>query len=152
MKSQMSVEIDAPIQHVFDCTIHRVTEWSGIVVEDEVLNETPEGVGTTFRVVTEDCGKRMTFEGVVTRQEPPTLHAFEMRGKAFDIIAEYKFEDLGGRTRVTQWSKVQGKGVLKVVFFLFGWLMAKSGCDALEKELSRLKRLAETGQTEAATV
>ena len=71
----MSVEIDRPIKEVFDYTIHNVAEWSIIVVKDEVIDEKPEGVGTTFRVTTEEKGRRMEFDGLVTRHEPPTVHA-----------------------------------------------------------------------------
>lgn len=143
MQSEMSVEVDRAIDEVFDFTVNHVPEWSIMVVEDEVVNQTPEGVGTTFRLVTEDRGQRMEFEGVVTCHEPPTTHTVVMKGKQFDMEAEYRFEDLGGRTRVTQRSTVNGKGVIKVVFLLFGWLMKKSSCTALERELFNLKQLLE---------
>ena len=144
MESEMSVEIERPIEEVFDFTVNHTAEWSIIVVEDEAANETPEGVGSTFRVVTEDRGQRMEFDGVVTRHEPPIAHTVFMEGKQFNIEAEYRFEDLGGRTRVTQRSTVNGKGFVKVMFLLFGWLMKKSSCNALERELLNLKRLLET--------
>jgi hypothetical protein len=140
----MSVEIDRPINEVFDYTIHNVAEWSTIVVKDEVIDEKPEGVGTTFRVTTEENGRRMEFEGLVTRHEPPTVHAVFMSGEQFDLDVAYLFDDLGRGTRVTQVSRVHGKGLVKVILFLFGWLMKKSSSNALEKELLNLKRLIET--------
>jgi hypothetical protein len=144
MQTTMSVEIDRPFGEVFDYTLHNVAEWSTIVVKDEMLDDKPLGVGSTFRVTTEEHGRRMEFDGLVTRHEPPTAHDVVMKGKAFDIAAEYRFADLGGRTRVTQTSTVHGKGLVKVIFFLCGWLMKKSSCNALEKELLNLKRLAES--------
>lgn len=146
MQAESSVEIERPIQEVFDYTTGNVAEWSIIVVSDELLDEKPEGVGTTFRVVTEERGHRMEFDGVVTRHAPPTAQTVVMRGKQFDIEADYRFEDLGGRTRVTQRSTVNAKGFVKVLFFLFGWLMKKSSCKALEQELRNLKRLMETSK------
>ena len=56
---------------------------------------------------------------------------------------DYTFEDLNDSTRITQHSRVNAKGFLKVFFFLFGWLMKKGGCDAQQKELENLKRLCE---------
>jgi polyketide cyclase/dehydrase/lipid transport protein len=150
MQTAMSVEINRPIEEVFDYTINNVAEWSVIVVKDEVIDKKPEGVGTTFRVTTEERGRRMEFDGIVTRHEPPTVHAVLMKGKQFDIAAEYFFEDLGGRTRVTQRSKVHGKGLVKVVFFLVGWLMTRSSRKAVEQELSNLKRLIETRKSQPA--
>ena len=144
MESKLSIEIDRPIAQVFELTNKDVTAWSITCVEDEILNETPEVVGTTFRIVTEDRGKRMEFQGVVTKHNPPTESAVQMTGEHFDIEAHYLFEDLGDRTRVTQHSHAHGKGFLKVFFFLFGWAMKKSSCKAQEAELASLKAYCES--------
>ena len=143
MRNGGSVEIDRPIDEVFRLTNDHVAEWSIIVVEDEVLDKKPAGVGTTFRTVTEENGRRMEFQGVVTRYEPPHVNAIRLIGDMFDIEAEYTFEDLSGRTRVTQRANVTGKGFFRLFMFLFGWLMNKSHCRATENELNSLKRFCE---------
>ena len=135
----------APNAEVFDFTTNKVAEWSIIVVEDEVIEENPEGVGTTFRTITEENGQRMEFLGVVTWHDPPNASSAFLTGQQFDIEVEYAFEDLGGRTRVTQRSTVTGKGVIKLMFFFFGWMMNRSSCNAAENELNNLKRLLEQG-------
>ena len=147
MQTKSSIEIERPITEVFDYTTTRVADWSLIVAEDKVIEEKPGGVGTTFRTVTKDRGRRIEFDGVVTRHQPPTAHSVVMKGKQFDMKAEYLFEDLGGRTRVTQRSTVNGKGLFHVMILLFGALLRKSSCDSLEKELSNLKRKLEAGKT-----
>lgn len=139
MRSVASIEIDRPIEEVFTYTNENVAEWSLTVVEEEIT-EDRNGVGTTFRCVTEDRGHRMEFQGVITHWEPPTKSAISLTGKSFDIAAEYRFEDFNGRTRVTQESTVSGKGFLKIVFLLFGALMNKQGCKAVSRELESLKR------------
>lgn len=144
MHNQASIEIDRPIGEVFAYTNDKVAEWSLTVVEDEVIDE-KNGVGTTFRCVTEERGQRMDFDGIITLWEPPTKSAINLIGKSFDIVAEYRFEDLNGRTRVTQESTVNGKGFVRVMFFLFGWLMNKQGCEAVKKELESLKMKLESG-------
>ncbi len=143
MENISSIEIDRPIEQVFEFTLDHTPEWSLVVVENEVLTETPDGVGSTFRVLTEDRGRKMEFQGVVTHHQPPTASSVNMVGKQFDIFAEYTFEDLGGRTRVCQRSVVTPKGFMKLVFMLLGWMMKKSSCDAAEKELANLKALLE---------
>ena len=144
MHSLASVEIDRPIDEVFVYTNEKVAEWSLTVVEDETI-EDKGGVGTTFRCVTEERGRRMEFDGIVTAWEPPTRSAIQLTGKSFDIEAEYRFEDLDGRTRVTQESTVSGKGFVRIVFFLFGWAMNKQGCKAVSNELESLKQKLEAG-------
>jgi hypothetical protein len=149
MQSELTVEIARPIAEVFDFATNHVAEWSLTVVEDRVVEEQPDGVGTTFRVVTEEKGRRMEFDGVVTRHEPPVASSVVLRGAHFDIDVDYLFEDLGGRTRLTQRSKVTGKGFIKVMFFLFGWLMKRAGCKAQENELANLKRIMEAAGADA---
>lgn len=143
MKSEASVEIDRPIDEVFRLTNEHVAEWSIIVAEDEVIDKKPNGVGTTFRTVTEERGKRMEFQGVVTKHDPPHVNAVRMTGDMFDIEAEYTFEDLSGRTRVTQKSVVTGKGLFGAFLKLFGWMMNKSSCKAQGNELQSLKKFCE---------
>lgn len=146
MKTEASVEINRPVAEVFEYTNDNVVEWSLICVEDEILEEkNGGGVGTTFRMVTEDRGKRMEFRGEVTRHEAPRVSAVQMVGDYFDIDVEYQFEGLpNGNTRVTQYSSVTGKGFFKIMLALTGWMMKKSSCKAQDNELGNLKRILES--------
>ena len=145
MKSHAAIEIDKPIDEVFPRTNEDVATWSLTCVEDELL-EDKDGVGTTFRIVTEERGRRMDFDGVVTKWEPPTLSGVYLTGKQFDIDVDYVFEDLGGRTRVSVSSVVTGKGLFKLMLAVMGVFFRKSGCDAQSRELESLKSYCETGQ------
>jgi hypothetical protein len=151
MRAQVSVEIDRPIDEVFDFTITHVAEWSITVIEDEVIEEKPGHVGTTFRCLTESQGRKMEFQGVITKYDCPTLSASYLTGDAFDIDVEYAFEDVSGKTRVTQTSIVIPKGFTKVFFILFGWAMNKSNCSAAENELQNLKHILESREEPATT-
>lgn len=144
MKTQGSVDIDRPIDEVFRLTNEHVPQWSLVVVDEQTIEKQPGEVGSTFRSITEENGRRMEFNGVVTRYEPPRASAVQLTGPMFDIDVQYDFTDLGGsRTRVTQTSDVTGKGFLRVFFLLCGWMMRKSSCLALDKELASLKRFCE---------
>lgn len=147
MQAEASVEINRPIEDVFDFTNEHVPEWSITVVEDSIIEETPDRVGTTFRCLTQSQGKEMEFQGVVTRWERPHVSASELVGESFDIEVAYFFEKTTEGTRVTQKSIVSPKSFLKVFFFLFGWMMGKSSCDAASNELENLKRILEGGET-----
>ena len=151
MQNSTSVVIDRKIDDVFRLTIDHVAQWSIIVIEDEVIEAHPDGVGTTFRTVTEDHGQRMEFAGVVTRHEPPHVHTIQMTGPQFDIEAEYLFEDLAGRTRVTQRAKVTGKRFFRLFMMLFGWMMKRSHSKASELEMQSLKKFCESDPPGAAT-
>ena len=144
MHTVASIEIDRPIEEVFEYTNGKVAEWSLTVVEDEVL-EDHGGLGDVFRCVTEERGRRLEFQGTTTVWDPPRRSAIQLIGESFDIEAEYRFEALDHGTRVTQESTVSGKGFVRLMFVLFGWLMKKQGCDAVQNELESLKEKLESG-------
>ena len=143
MRSVAMIEIDCPIDDVFCLTCDHLTDWSIIVVEDKVIDPKPDGVGTTFRTVSEDRGRRMEFRGVVTKYEPPCLTTIQLTGRSFDIQTEYHFEEFNGRTRITQTTDVKGKVLFKLFMAVFGWMMNKSHCKASENELESLRRFCE---------
>lgn len=153
MRAEGSIEINGPIDQVFELTIHNVAEWSDVVLEDVVIEEKPGMVGTTFRTVTKtpNSTKTMIFTGEVTHHAPPHLHAAFMQGEQFTMDVVYKFEEQNGKTIVTQTSVVEGKGVMKILFKVMGWLsktplgvnIDQAQCDALQQELNRLKHYCE---------
>ena len=149
IKSTGSVEIDRPIEEVFEYTNNNVAEWSKTVVRDEPLDTKPDrGVGSTFLCVTQSNGKHMEFQRTITGWEPPMMSASQLIGDSFDIDVAYAFEDLDGRTRVTQVSIVRPKSFLmKIIFRLMGKMAQKSGCDASENELLGLKQRLEEKMT-----
>lgn len=143
-----SIEIERPIEEVFLLTNNHVAEWSSVVVEEEILHEEEGGVGTRFRNVTESNGKRMEFDGIVTRYDPPNFSEVVLKGDQFDLRVEYDFEDLDGNTRVTQRSHVTAKGLIKLVFIFLGPIIRKAQCDEGYKELQRLKTFCENAPKE----
>jgi hypothetical protein len=143
MKNEASVEIDRDIEEVFRLTCDHIPEWSTIVVEDNLIEQTLDGVGTTFLTITEERGRRMEFQGVVTKYDPPFSQAVHLTGEFFDIDSEFQFVEIQGQTKVTQISSVAGKGMFRAFFFLFGWMMKKANCEASLKELNGLKAYCE---------
>lgn len=146
IKTEASVEIDCPIDEVFDYTTTHVAEWSITVIEDEPLETMPDGgVGSTFRCVTANNGQRLEMQGTVTQHEPPHKSAVHLVSAPFDIHALYLFEDLGRSTRVTQVSVITARGFLfRVMFRIAGFFIRRSGCEAGLRELQNLKRCMES--------
>lgn len=146
MLTVATIEIDRPVEEVFEFTITQVSTWSHVVESEEIIEEVPGHVGSRFRCHTRSEGRVVVLDGEVLRHEPPRVSVSRMTSPSFDILAEYDFEDLGGRTRVTQRSTVTPKGFVKLIFILFGWAMKKSSCRAAENELESLKQHLENGE------
>ena len=144
MRTEGSIVIDKPIELVFRITTDLVSEWSSVVVEDELIDDRPAGIGSTFRSVTEENGVRMEFVGKVVKNDPPNEQCVHLSGDKFDLDVEYYFEAISPTaTRVTQVSTVNARGLAKVLFSLFGWAMKGSGSKALQKEFQNLKAFCE---------
>ena len=144
MKSELSIDVLRPREAVFPVVLENVADWSITCIEDEVIEmKNDGGVGTTFRIVTEEKGRKMEFTGEVTAYDPPNSSRAYMVNKSFDIDVIYDFEEIPGGTRVTQRTEVHPKGFTKVVFTLMGWMFKKSACDAQLNELEAMKAHAE---------
>lgn len=144
MKSTGQVEINRPIVDVFRLTTERVSEWSNVVMTDEMTHETEDVVGSTFVTVTSDRGQEMEFQGVVTKHDPPNLHAVSLEGKLFNIKTEYWFQSVSDRTHVSQRTQVTGKGFFKILLPILGLISGKVHREATFKELESLKKFCES--------
>ena len=91
MESSVSVDINRPLPEVFRYTNENVSDWSITVVENEVLEETPEKVGSRFRMLTQDRGRQMEMTGEVIRYEENRLSEVFLVGQGFEISAFYIF-------------------------------------------------------------
>lgn len=149
MKSHGEIEINRPIEDVFRLTTEHVAEWSIVVVTDKMTHETKDVVGSTFVTVTvtHDRGQEMEFQGIITKHDPPNLHAVGLEGKLFNIKTEYWFQSVADRTHVSQRTQVNGKGFFKILLPIMGILMKKSHCEATFKELQSLKDFCETDRS-----
>jgi hypothetical protein len=145
MQIHVSVEIDRPIEEVFQYTTQHVPEWNSTVVEHQIIEDVSRGdVGTLFRSVMVDKGRRLDFRGTVIDHDPPRHTLLHLSGQYFDMVIDYRFEDLRDRTRVTQDTEVLGKGFNKFVLAAIGWLLQDSAARPIQLELDHLKRRLES--------
>ncbi|HET9220564.1 MAG TPA: SRPBCC family protein [Terriglobia bacterium] len=146
MKHQICIDINASPERVFPWIDDpkRLGAWLPSLVENEMLRQTDNKIGSSFRQVYLERGRRMEVWGVVTAYEPNRRLACQIRGEAFDLDVDYRLDDLDGRTRLTQNSEVRMKGVFKVVGFLMSPLMRKASTKQAEDGFLKLKTLAES--------
>ena len=148
MQCSYSIEIERSQQDVFDF----VNEPSNIklivpnLVDEGLIEETPDKVGTTFWHEYEENGRKMKMTGVVTEYERPTRSAVELDGPMFSLGVLYEYEALGpDRMRLTQHSNGTFKHVFKLLGLLMGKKMKRDGEKVLEDNFARLKSVLEGG-------
>ena len=151
MKNTYSIVIEATPQQVFHWLddSQRLMEWLPNLVENEDVNVTENKVGSTFRQVYLEKGRRMEMTGVVTEYEANKRVACQIDGDAFGLHVSHQLEDLGGRTKLTQESQVRFKKFFKILGPIMTPFMKKSSTKQLEDSFRKLKELAEAGTPSA---
>ncbi len=146
MKTTYTIEIAAPPERVFHWLEdnERVMRWVPNLVESEDLELTPEKVGSTFRHVYVENGKRIEMHGMVAAYAPNRRLTCDIIGDAFELTIDYTLDYANGNTRLTQDTEIRVKRwFVKLVFRLFASAIRKSMLKQLEQSFVKLKELCE---------
>jgi uncharacterized protein YndB with AHSA1/START domain len=147
MKISYTIDINNKPEEVFHWLNNpeRAMVWMSSVSKTELLHETTDMVGTTFREIVEENGRWTELHGVVTDYRPNQLIAFHLSGKFNVVDVEYRLEEIENRTRLTQNANIRFKSFIKVLSLLIGPMFKKKIMDQLQKEFATLKELCEGG-------
>ena len=141
VKSEMSVDIDRPIEEVFAYLAHptEAPQWMSGIVECTVEGGGPIHVGSRIKGVMKML-RKFDFTAEVTKYEPPYTLAirgvFGPGGKGRD---EKRLESIGRGTRVHYSAELETSGLFKLAAPLLGTLLNRTA----ETDLQALKALVE---------
>jgi uncharacterized protein YndB with AHSA1/START domain len=139
------VEIDAPPAEVFPwlAASERRCEWMGALAESEPLTDGEPTLGSRFRDVFEDFGRRVELEAEIVELEPPRAMTVKLVSKVFDAKSSQRLEELdGGRTRLTAVIETEYK---QRAARLAAPVVTRHAQKRLEQDLARLKELVASG-------
>jgi uncharacterized protein YndB with AHSA1/START domain len=142
-RNEHTVEIAAAPSEVFPwlAASERRCEWMGALTESEPLTEGSPGVGSRFRDVFEDLGRRVELEAEIVELDPPRAIAVHLVSDAFDATSSQRLEELnGGRTRLTAAIETEYKE--RAARFAAP-VVTRHAQRRLEQDLERLKELVE---------
>lgn len=122
---------------------HKAMTWMTSVSGGEVLHETPERVGTTFREVVQDENGSLEMRGVITAFEAKKRIAFHLESRLNIVDVEYRLEKMAHGARLDYHANVKWKFPVNLISIVMGKKMRQSITSQLEDELSRLKTLCE---------
>jgi uncharacterized protein YndB with AHSA1/START domain len=147
MKISYTVDISNKPEEVFLWINNpeRAMVWMSSVSKTELLRETSDMVGTTFREIVEEDGRGTELHGVITDYRPNELISFHLSGKFNVVDVEYRLEEIENHTRLTQNANVRFKSFVKVLSIFMGPMFKKKIMDQLQKEFATLKELCEHG-------
>lgn len=151
MKANSKLTINAPAKTVFLWLedAERLRKWVPNIVEDEALVETPDKVGSKFRQVYLENGKRMEMIGEITEYTQDKSMRVDILGDMFDLDVAYTVTEIGpAQSELTQNTHIKFKGVMKLFSPIFSLIsMFKSGSPQ-DESLAKLKTMAEAEYNE----
>ena len=145
MKISNTIEIRNTPENVFYWLEdpNRAMEWMTSVAETEIINQTPNRVGTTFRETIQEKGRGTEMRGVVTSFVPNKGLAFHLEGKYNAVEVHYTLHENGEITQLSQSAEIRFKGLVRLLSALFSPIFKKKISDQVRRELSTLKLLCE---------
>ena len=146
MKLSFSIDINSPPTAVFGWVENpeKAMKWMTSVAGGEILHETPERVGTTFREFVEEDGEGVEMQGTITGYEPGRSISFHLESRVNVVDVEFHVEAIPGGTRLTQDANVRWKFPVNVISLLMGAKMRQNISAQSQKEFEKLKELCES--------
>ncbi len=147
MKLVNSIEIAAKPEKVFYWLEEpeRGKQWMTSVTGSEIIKETPNKVGTTFREYVEEDGRGIEMHGVVTEFVSNERFAVHVESKSHVADVRFSLKEEGGATLLVQDVELRFKGILKVLIVFLRASIKRKITGQAQREFARLKALCERG-------
>jgi hypothetical protein len=145
MKISCSIDINSPVEKVWEWlgTPEKAMVWQTGVAGGEILNETPDMVGTTFRETVEEDGRSTEMRGEITAYTVNRELAMHLEGDYNVVDVEWRLEEFEERTHLDFKADVRFKAIVGVMSFLLRPVFRKKVTEQLRRELDALKKLCE---------
>lgn len=114
------------------------------VSKGEMLIETLEKIGTTFKETVEEKGRSTELYGEITGYLPNKFMPFHPEGTFNVVNVEYRLEEIEGRSRLIFNADIRFKSFTRILMLIKGSLFKKDTIGQLEKDFARLEQLCET--------
>jgi hypothetical protein len=122
---------------------NRAKKWMTSVTKYEIIKETTNRVGTTFREYIEENGRGIEMIGVVMEFVSNERFAVHLESDINSVDVSFILEQKGGITQLTQNAEIHFKGMPKVLSLLLRASIKKKILRQSQGELARLKELCE---------
>ena len=145
MKLEYAIDLRATPQKVWDWigNSQKAMMWQTNVTKGEILEQTPNMIGTTFRETIEEDGGSTEMKGVITDYKENKVLAMHLDGKYNMVDVEWHVEDIGKVTRLTAYFDIRFKSVVKILSIINRPIFKKKIMDQLQVEFARLRELCE---------
>ena len=146
MKISISIKINSTPKIVFSWLENpeKAMAWMTSVTKGEVIYESPEIVGTTFRETVEDENGSMELEGVISGFQPDKSIAFHLSSRVNVVDVEYSIEETPTGVLLTNIANVKWKFPVNIISLFIGRKMKQNIIAQSQDELNKLKEFCES--------
>ena len=147
MRITQTVEVRATVERVFYWLgdPQRAGEWMTSVSHTEIIEKTPDWIGTTFRETVQEGGRGTELRGVVTDFVVNERMAFHLEGEFNTVDVVWTLRDTGQSTEVCQVAEVRFKRLMRVLSLVLAPVFKKKMMAQGQSEFAGLKELCERG-------
>jgi len=148
MKIALAIDIFRKPEQVFPWVAEpeRAMCWQKGVKGGEILKETPEKVGTTFREEIAENGNSLVMQGEITDYIPDQLISFHLESKIHKVDVSYSIVWNNNRSTFAVKTTIHWKFPINVVSLVMGRKIRGGIVHQTESELAELKRLCEASR------
>lgn len=148
MKFNYSVDIQATPEIVFAWIgkPEKAMQWMTSVTKTEMLIETPEMVGSTFRETVSEGGEGIEMLGKITEYQANKSISFHLESRVNHVDVEYRLNEIPNGTRLTQDANIRWKFPVNIVSALAGGTFLQKLLTQAQQEFGRLKALCKNGK------
>src|SRR5512135_83644 len=145
MRISCAVEIAGAPDEVFPWIDdpEKAMKWQAGVKQAEIITDTPERIGTTFREEMEEGGNRLEMRGVISGYVKNKMIAFQLDSRIHRLEVEYSITGAAGRSVVTVESDIHWKFPMNIMSLVMGRKIKAGILKQTEAEFAELKRLCE---------
>jgi len=146
MKIALAVDIFRKPEDVFPWVAEpeKAMRWQKGVKAGEILKETPERVGTTFREEIAENGNSLVMYGEITNFVPDQLISFHLESRMHKVDVRYSVVWNNNRSTFSIKTTIHWKFPMNVISLIIGRKIRQGIVHQTESELAELKRLCET--------
>lgn len=147
MKITLSVNIYRRPEEVFPWIAEpdKAMRWQKGVKGGEIIKETPEKIGTTFKEVMEENGNRLVMYGEITDYIQDRFISFHLESKIHRVDVGYSIVWDGEKSVFAAESTIHWKFPMNIASLIIGRRIKKGILRQTESEFAELKRLCEAG-------
>jgi len=148
MKIALAVDILCKPEEIFPWIAEpdKAMLWQKGVKGGEIIKETPEKVGTTFREEMEENGNSIVMYGEITNYVQDKSISFHLESKIHRLDVSYSIIGNDSKSTFTAESTIHWKFPMNVISVILGHKMKEGILRQTEYEFAELKRLCETRQ------